>query len=481
MIHLIQKFTAHPVGQGLFYSGHVAMHDNGVQALPANIFNFVFDCGSLNKANATDEVTHYRNHRLPDGTDLDLLVISHFDADHVNHIKILLDKRKVKKVVLPFAPLQERLYLVLNHYDQLGRDDTPDDFFIRFTLDPIGTLGPYLSGDGTIYIVTSDPDEPFPDPEKDAINQSSSSGNDDNGLTFDVNATDIDSTVANQFFITDNAGGKVKMFKDSEKGFLKSGDRTFFMEFLFYRRDLSPQNDAFFKAVYETFLKKHRLKPSTPLDKLIEVVKGIRHAIEIERIFEDVKKAFPGIDLLGRDIADLNTTALCMLHYNLKSIYTLNIPVRRWDWAINTIKKFDGTNRTRIEEHMCCLYRYIYSPLPEENPFTRFPNCLLTSDTFLKTLDEINEFHNKYLNYWERFWLFQLPHHGSTASAGSDLLQRLPTHPLAKFINHGAKRIRRWQHPSPQLINDLVAAGQSVNVFPVNEFTGLSFEVIGRL
>lgn len=216
MKHLIQQFKAHPIGQGLFYSGRVNI--TGLDPADSS-FNFVFDCGSINTTNANEEVELYRSRHLQENNAiLDLLVISHFDVDHVSHIKKLLDKRKVKKVVLPFATFEERLFLVLKYYNNIiGRTRLSDDFPITFMLDPIGSLGDYLNGNSTIYIVNSDPDKPFDGPGEENTNEPSASGNDENGLTFDVNAAEIDSTVEAQFFITGIDGGKVKMYSDAEK------------------------------------------------------------------------------------------------------------------------------------------------------------------------------------------------------------------------------------------------------------------------
>lgn len=485
MKHLTQQFTVHPVGQGLFYSGHVAISNAGE---PPAVFNFVFDCGSLNTDSAAEEVALYQTKYLPEGDYLDLLVISHFDADHVNHIKILLDKRKVKKVVLPFSPLEERLYLVLKYYSQFKKGNTPgDDFFIRFTLDPIGTLGPYLSDGGTIYIVTSGPDEPFPDPEKDNSNESESSESESGNFEFDV--PDADEVTPNDnLFAIAAVSNQIKKFDDTKKGFLflHRGRITPIMEFLFYRKKISKDDSDFFEAVYNTFCTENGLdekdKSQAAIDKLIATVKTIDDAGPIRKLYGKVKAANPQLRVPAKAVNNLNTTALCMLHYNLRAAYKLNGP--DYDY-IRTgtviIKKFDGTSSTRTEDSNPRFYLHRHYLYPDHPP-VHFPNCLLTSDSFLKTKKEVQAFWVKYQYYWEQFWLFQVPHHGSEYNAGAELLNRLPPAiRLAKFINHGARKISSWQHPSPQLINDLVAAGQSVNVFPVNEFTGLRFEVNGRL
>jgi len=298
MKYLTQQFTAHPVGQGLFYSGMVNIKKNNLQK--ASSFNFVFDCGSLNNSNANDEVDLYRSRHLKEGDALDLLIISHFDADHVNHIKKLLDNRKVKKVVLPFTTLEERLFLILKYYSSLNGRIRPDvDSLVGFMLDPIGSLGKLLHDDSTIYIVNSGPDKPFEDPLEQNTNESNDSGSNINELIFDVNATDIDSTIAGQFYVGHVDDSKLKMFNDSEKGFLKS--RTAIMEFLFYRRNAGKDNDSFFEAVYKAFCEKNDLKyqdkSQDAVDALIKNVESITGARPIKELLRDVKKGYCSIGI----------------------------------------------------------------------------------------------------------------------------------------------------------------------------------------
>ncbi|HKO78231.1 MAG TPA: hypothetical protein VJU52_13525, partial [Flavobacterium sp.] len=106
-----QEFTIHPVGQGLFYSGKIT-HNTEVK------FRMVFDCGSLTKGAGQDEVDIYRDADFLGKKVLDLLVISHFDRDHVYHIgRLLADGIKVKKLVMPFITFSERLFLVARYIE----------------------------------------------------------------------------------------------------------------------------------------------------------------------------------------------------------------------------------------------------------------------------------------------------------------------------------------------------------------------------
>lgn len=476
MIDLTQQFTAHPVGQGLFYSGLVNIRSNNMHD---STFRFVFDCGSLNETNATEEVNLYRENDFR-GPRLDLLVISHFDADHVNHIKPLLEDKKVDKVVLPFTTLEERLYLVLKHYDD-GDTLTGPDLPVEFMLDPIRSLSDNLDGDSTIYIVNSGPDNPFsPGDENISDIEPGFSESGSNNLSFNIEAENISQEIANQFGfnISADVDGTLRVFDDSQKGKLLFRNRgTALMEFLFYRRHVGKDNDDFFKALFEAFCLSKKLDPSkVEISELVKKIQDITSAGEIKDLIHKVKEGF-NLSTPGRRIDNLNTTALAMLHYNLPAIYSLGHPERPYRICKNiiSIKKFDGTNDTRLEnpEYGTCWY---WSGRYNRLPSKRFPNCMLTSDNFIKRPEEVEAFYQKYKNYWNLFWLFQVPHHGAESSSNLELLNRLP-HRVTKFINHGARKIRSWQHPSPQLINDLVASGQSRHVVPVNEFNGLEYGI----
>jgi Predicted hydrolase (metallo-beta-lactamase superfamily) len=92
-------FHSYPVGQGFFYSGKIEYSNN--------TFNFVYDCCKQSVKNHTDSEliglidyyvdTNIKNHCL------DMLVISHFDNDHVNGISYLLKKiSHIDYLVIPY-------------------------------------------------------------------------------------------------------------------------------------------------------------------------------------------------------------------------------------------------------------------------------------------------------------------------------------------------------------------------------------------
>ncbi|MBU3110832.1 hypothetical protein [Clostridium lacusfryxellense] len=85
----------HNVGQGIFYSGHIFNEDFN--------FYFIYDCG-------TESTQKYIRRSIEElcyeikrnKSKLNLLVISHFDNDHVNQLGKLLDSIEVDTVIMPY-------------------------------------------------------------------------------------------------------------------------------------------------------------------------------------------------------------------------------------------------------------------------------------------------------------------------------------------------------------------------------------------
>lgn len=101
MVH--GKFKFDTVGQGLFYWG--ILNDNDRQ------FSFVYDCGSTSKTRIDERVENFKE-ILGCCQELDMLVISHFDEDHMNGISELLIDTKVKNVFIPYYYLDDYLLFV---------------------------------------------------------------------------------------------------------------------------------------------------------------------------------------------------------------------------------------------------------------------------------------------------------------------------------------------------------------------------------
>jgi hypothetical protein len=97
--HVHQCF--HAVGHGTFMTGVVMDDIKGA-------FNWIYDCGSRSPTARTRALT--RTSSWPVWPDpVNMLVLSHYDDDHVNGLEDLLKQRRVNCLVLPFSEWQQRV------------------------------------------------------------------------------------------------------------------------------------------------------------------------------------------------------------------------------------------------------------------------------------------------------------------------------------------------------------------------------------
>lgn len=129
--HFSVDYNFWPVGQGLFASGVLNDEKSGKR------FHWVYDCGTtsgkkyLNKALKRYKADKFHGHDKPR---IDLVVISHFDADHISGIVDLLSKFSVQTLLLPYMPLWQRLLIAF----ESGVDSQQS--VMRFYVDPVGFL-----------------------------------------------------------------------------------------------------------------------------------------------------------------------------------------------------------------------------------------------------------------------------------------------------------------------------------------------------
>ncbi|MCU0326624.1 MAG: hypothetical protein MUF45_15465 [Spirosomaceae bacterium] len=474
-----QEFTIHPIGQGLFYSGKIT-HRNQVK------FRMVFDCGSRTKGVGEEVVKCYREPDFTDKNVLDLLVISHFDEDHVKFIgKLLEGGIKIKRLVMPFATFSERLFLVLRrlYYRKSSTGPNPDnDFFIKFTIDPLGTLNDNLEGDSEVFLIENDPNT---DPTNTETDNTSREGDIDyeQRFEFDFDKDDKELTGA-EFLITKTPKSKVYKIKDSKKGYLYTSNLIKLMDFIFYKQSIGTNEGIFYDEVKRLFFERFSISDSLSEEKLLESVvshvKEIKSGKQVKALFNKAKENIKFATATGINISNLNTTALCLLHRNLKGILILSrlrdIELHKdfffFRNSIYNLQKFsiDGpeikTNNV-IDRFTPQLY---YNPNKPDTFI--YPNVLLTSDSFLLTSNQVDAFLNHYKSYLNDFWLFQVPHHGSKRNSNALLHARIPA--IAhSFINYGINNGEK--HPDNEVILDLVKTGNSAKLIGINQYNGLVF------
>lgn len=114
----------YPIGQGTFSAQIIRTSEKQ--------YVCVYDCGSTNGAG---NIPKYAGDLFCKTKGIiDLLVISHFDMDHVNGIKKLYDKKfKIKKIVIPYVPLSERILLLLqgSQENNLKKAVNPKEFLAQ--------------------------------------------------------------------------------------------------------------------------------------------------------------------------------------------------------------------------------------------------------------------------------------------------------------------------------------------------------------
>lgn len=122
-----------PVGQGLFATGSFGL-DGCVQPR----FRWVYDCGTASGLHLIESGIEQLKDEIPkpqtEKRVLDLVVISHFDADHLNGLKHLLIQFHIKNLMLPFTYLGQRLQYMFSQRPYTSKADQ------AYYLDPVETI-----------------------------------------------------------------------------------------------------------------------------------------------------------------------------------------------------------------------------------------------------------------------------------------------------------------------------------------------------
>jgi len=470
MLKINESYTVHPVGQGLFYSGKIDINNKKAKAS----FQFVFDCGSENKANCIDEVKLYNKEPI------DLLVISHFDKDHVNCISALLeDNRKVKRLILPFLKLDERLFLALNQIVLNGYDANNDDYYsIRLIIDPVGTILGNNENKTSVVFTSQATTENFTF-EKDDRNlelteELLNSLNGEISFSFDLETKnlsqkDIEDLGYDSSFNLDNLSKSInphcKLCINRAPFKIK--------DFLFYQKNLGNYNKVFHERVVEKFKLNFGLTGKSKIEDYLRVIKRIKSASKIKDIYkavyDEIKNDIDKKPFNKGDIADLNITSISMYHRS-----SLSLNRHRFNNQTRLLRKYRTSNHNQIIKFNGKRETQIYNPLhncfeQQQHHQCPKPNTLLTSDIFLTEPDDIENFYNAFKNFWDEIFLFQIPHHGSKYNINSHLLSILSTNTLL-FINYGCNN--NHSHPDNEVINVIASTGHSSKIIPVNEYNG---------
>jgi len=356
---LLSEWTFHKAGQGCFYTGLINAHGR-------DKFCFVFDCGSTKGAGVLrEEIKEFKqflagHHKK----EIDVLVLSHYDADHVNQLPSLLKETKCKIAILPYLTNEERISI---YFSQAISDGTDDDDYFSFITDPAGYLT-NLNVDRIIFIDGNDE-------ESDAnINP----GGPPTGFRYDHLSNEDKPRQS----ITDVSLRPIVMFKPT--GFHNDPEKMEFMQHAGTKAELAKGHGTIRSGIYWEFF--FHQKPQSPRmiwrfrEKLKEIFKlnlagdyvtyqDLRQMTINAKARAKLKKAH--IDFFG----DINETGLVVMHGPLGQRHT------------------ESFRKTPLYSGKYC-------------------STILNGDCNLNTIN--------YPAYiagalpWTRF--FQVPHHGSTHS-----------------------------------------------------------------
>lgn len=128
------RYQFHPVGQGLFATGDLGpFHFGWTHYDEPAVFSWVFDCGTTSVQSLIDDALSRRRHDVSLDR-LGLVVVSHFDKDHISGLVRLLAEYQVEVLLLPYVPLHQRLLIALT------AGVAANSPALQFLADPIGFI-----------------------------------------------------------------------------------------------------------------------------------------------------------------------------------------------------------------------------------------------------------------------------------------------------------------------------------------------------
>lgn len=122
---MISKFKLCNAGQGLFYMGEIDLSNR-------KTFRFIYDCGGNNISRAI-------NQHIKKDVVIDMLVISHFDDDHINGLPNLFNRvERVKRIFIPYYKgIESYLLLMAYVYGNGATFDKVDEIVLVSTSEKI--------------------------------------------------------------------------------------------------------------------------------------------------------------------------------------------------------------------------------------------------------------------------------------------------------------------------------------------------------
>ncbi|MES2288066.1 MAG: MBL fold metallo-hydrolase [Bacteroidota bacterium] len=389
---LSAHFKFYPVGQGCFYAGEILAPSNDKK------FTIVFDCGTLSgRTYLQNSIQKFKQKY----TKIDLLVISHFDEDHVNGVNDLLDGISCETVLIPYYTPLSRLGLFADNssnnpdYDLFLRN--PTSYFLqeKFKVSKVIVIG--NNNEGSIELNSNEkPTKP------------------DNDLTGEKIEFDFDKF--------ENDSGFLKYVQEQEGNNFNNNDK---INYLSFPLKISFKQKFWEFVFYLKYFKENAkiLNFKTAIDNLLISIKSnnIQDLFDNISLRASVRKAY-------KDTINGNV--------NYSSIVLYHGPTIVNSWAC-TCENCDNCFDDLC--NYCCDYKKT--------------GTLLTGDSFLKIPADFDPFFDYYgrQDYIKKCFLLQVPHHGSKNNwkIFPNGLEYIPFF----VFNHGIGRVK---HPSREVLDDFI-------------------------
>jgi hypothetical protein len=421
---LLHARHQYAVGQGGFHVGHVWREDvvkaDSISDFPPeDSFSYVYDCGSEPRKyvdRAIEELVRQRRRRS-----LDILVLSHFDRDHMCGIPRLLHKKKglqVDTIMLPYVDETERLIAFCQSasasYGILAGSffknmSSASRFFSDMVVDPAETLSRF--GPRQIIFVLDDEDQP---PGVEGVRPPDPPGG----------------RSSRWALLGLNGGFAPQTFGATE--------RTVFVK----RAVIQALDDS--GCGWRLMPYVHRARGAT-VDYFrfaVEILLGWKRGSFVERVKDaDVRR-----DLVTHHRSKMSRAYLhCFCNKNLTSLCLYSGPTHpEMAGAIQI--------RPRLVSHECAKISWIG-----------------TGDSDLRSQDAIAAFKQKFQNELPYVSTFVLPHHGSLENSDpKNFVSAADSWVVAAEPIH-----KNWRHPADELVKAIAELGgqlQHVRSSPDTEF-----------
>lgn len=426
-VHFSYRF--YPVGQGLFASGYLMKSGENEPC-----FTWVYDCGTSSSPKLVTDGIEKLEKEVGDHRKIDLMVLSHFDHDHISGVCELLAKFRIGTLMLPYMPLAQRLVIAFE--EEIG---TPDGIHTPFFINPVSFLlsQSELGIERILFVPPSSGEGPD-------LNREAPEMPDDGDFPPELR---FESRKPDDFdeWRTLIEGGQDRYQATSIEFLHKGSALTFasYWEFIPYNDDPETEITSEFVAEVEGL----RLK------LLSDVPRPTRNAA-----LRRLKQAYD--DHFGDDSETRN---LISLHLYAGPIY----PSWRWAWLAR------ARWNQRSWEHIIKSHSLTSSPDPHLEYGARRCSILYTGDGYLDSQQRLRRLITYLLEQRIRsIGLFQVMHHGAEANWHSSVAAEIS--PLFSIFSSDPTR-RDWKHPHAAVVRDFL------NNCPVQVDKQRSFQAWGKL